>query len=49
MPSFTGLNTKLLKHPNADNLYFNFIKEQNYFYGALHSEKAYIGVPPVLK
>lgn len=29
--SFTGLNTKLLKHPNADNLYFKFIKEQNFF------------------
>lgn len=30
--SFTGLNTKLLKHPNAENLYFKFIKEQNYFF-----------------
>lgn len=29
--SFTRLNTKLLKYPNAENLYFNFIKEQNYF------------------
>lgn len=32
MLSFTGLNTKLLKHPNAENLYFNFIKEQYYFF-----------------